>query len=111
MEQMLDPQFYVAQVEAARSWLAANALLLSVSTTGQMIIVVGALLGARSITPRAQVTLERVTQGRRYENADCGRIAAALAPLAVADCVARSSCGCQRADRVATGRGGASRRS
>ena len=39
MEQMLYPQFYVAQLEAARSWLAANALLLSVSTIGQMIVV------------------------------------------------------------------------
>ena len=56
--------------------------VLSVSTTGQMIIVVGALLGARSITPRAQVTLERVTQGRRYET-QLRRIAAALAPLAL----------------------------
>ena len=82
MEQMLDPQFYVAQLEAARIWLAANALLLSVSTAGQIIIVVGALLGARSITPRAQVTLERVTQGRRYET-QLRRIAVALAPLAL----------------------------
>ena len=82
MEQMLDPQFYMAQLDAARSWLAANALLLSVSTIGQMIIVVGAFLGARSITPRAQVTLERVTQGRRYE-AQLRRIATALAPLAL----------------------------
>ncbi len=82
MEQLLDPQFYVAQLEAARSWLAANALLLSVSTTGQIIVVVGALLGARSITPRAQVALERVTQGRRYET-QLRRIAAALAPLAL----------------------------
>jgi len=67
MEQMLDPQFYVAELDAARSWLTANALLLSVSTIGQMIVVVGAFLGARSTAPRAQVILERVTQGRRYE--------------------------------------------
>jgi small-conductance mechanosensitive channel len=82
MEQMLYPQFYVDQLEAARSWLAANALLLSVSTIGQMIVVAGAFLGARAVTPRARVTLERVTQGRRYE-AQLRRIAAALAPLAL----------------------------
>ena len=63
MELMLDPQFYVAQLEGARSWLAANALLLNVSTTGQMIIVVGALLGARSITPRARSLLNASRRG------------------------------------------------
>jgi small-conductance mechanosensitive channel len=82
MERMLHPQFYVAELDAARSWLTANALLLSVSTIGQMIVVVGAFLGARSIAPRVQVILERVTQGRRYE-AQLRRIAAALAPLAL----------------------------
>jgi len=82
MEQMLHPQFYVAELAAARTWLAANAFLLSVSTISQMIIVIGAFIGARSITPRAQVVLERVTQGRRHE-AQLRRIAVAIAPLAV----------------------------
>jgi small-conductance mechanosensitive channel len=81
MEQMLNPQFYVTELNAGRSWLTANAFLLSVSTIGQMIVVIGAFLGARSIAPRAQVILERVTQGRRYE-VQLRRIAAALAPLA-----------------------------
>ena len=81
MEQMLHPQFYVAELDAARSWLTANAFLLSVSTISQMIVVIGTFLGARSIAPRAQVILERVTRGRRYE-AQLRRIAAALAPLA-----------------------------
>jgi small-conductance mechanosensitive channel len=81
MDQMLHPQFYVAELDAARSWLTANAFLLSVSTIGQMIVVIGACLGARSIAPRVQVILERITQGRRYE-AQLRRIAAALAPLA-----------------------------
>ena len=81
MEQMLNPQFYVAELDAGRSWLSANAFLLSVSTMAQMIVVIGAFLGARSIAPRAQAILERVTQGRRYE-AQLRRIAAALAPLA-----------------------------
>jgi small-conductance mechanosensitive channel len=78
---MLNPQFYVAELDAGRSWLTANAFLLSVSTIGQMIVVIAAFLGARSIAPRAQVILERVTQGRRYE-VQLRRIAAALAPLA-----------------------------
>jgi small-conductance mechanosensitive channel len=82
VEQILDPQFYVVQLDAARGWLAANALLLSVSTIGQMIVVAGAFLGARSIAPRAQIILERVTQGHRYE-AQLRRIAGALAPLAL----------------------------
>ena len=81
MEQMLDPQFYVAELDAARSWLTANAFLLSVSTIGQIVVVIVAFLGARPIAPRARVILERVTQGRRYE-AQLRRIAAALAPLA-----------------------------
>ena len=81
MEQMLNPQFYVAELDAGRSWLSANAFLLSVSTMAQMIVVIGAFLGARSIAPRARAILERVTQGRRYE-AQLRRIAAALAPLA-----------------------------
>jgi small-conductance mechanosensitive channel len=80
MEQILDPQFYVTQWEAARSWLAANALLLSVSTIGQLIVVVAAFLAARLIAPRAQARVERVMLGRRYE-APLRRIAAALAPL------------------------------
>ena len=81
MEQMLNPQFYVAELDAGRSWLSANAFLLSVSTMAQMIVVIGAFLGARSIAPRAQAILERVTQGRRYE-AQLRRISGALAPLA-----------------------------
>jgi small-conductance mechanosensitive channel len=80
MEQTLDPQFYVAQLDAARNWLAANALLLSVSTIGQIIVVVAAFLAARLIGPRAQVLVERVTEGRRSE-LQLRRIAAAFAPL------------------------------
>ena len=82
MEEMLDPQFYLAQLEAARHWLAANALLLSVSTIGQVIVVAGAFLVARTIAPRAEAALERVPQGLRYET-QLRRFAAALAPLAL----------------------------
>ena len=62
MEQMLHPQFYVAELDAARGWLTANAFLLSVSTIGQMIVVIGAFLGAaiRHSTPSdSQHTLLR----------------------------------------------------
>src|SRR5690242_12699510 len=81
MDQMLHPQFYVAELDAARSWLTANAFLLSVSTITQMIVVVGAFLCARSMAPRAQIILERIAQGRRNE-AQLRRVAAALTPLA-----------------------------
>jgi hypothetical protein len=80
MEQILDPQFYVTQLEAARDWLAANALLLSVSTISQLIVVVAAFLAAQHVAPRAQAVVERVTQGHRYES-QLRRFAAALAPL------------------------------
>jgi small-conductance mechanosensitive channel len=80
MEQILDPQFYVTQLDTARSWLAANALLLSVSTIGQMIVVVVAFVAARLIGPRVQGMIERVTEGRRFEP-QLRRITAALAPL------------------------------
>jgi small-conductance mechanosensitive channel len=82
MEQMLDPQFYLAQLDAARKWFADNALLLSVSTIGQLVVVAITLLAARIIVPRAQVMLERFTRGRRYE-AQSRRIAAPLATLAL----------------------------
>jgi small-conductance mechanosensitive channel len=82
MDQLLDPQFYVAELDALRNWLAANALLLSVSTIWQLIAVAGAFFAAQSITPRVQTMLERITGGRRYE-VQLRRIAAALEPLAL----------------------------
>src|SRR5262249_5202546 len=80
MEQILDPQFYVTQLDAARSYLAANALLLSVSTIGQMTVVVTALVAARFAGSRAQVVVERAAAGRRFEP-QLRHMAAALAPL------------------------------
>jgi small-conductance mechanosensitive channel len=80
MEQILDPQFYVAQLDAARTWLAANALLLSVSTVGQTVVVVGAFLAGRLIKPHAQAMCERVTEVRRFE-VHLRRIIAVLTPL------------------------------
>ena len=65
MERIFDEQFYLSQFEAARNWLADNAVELSVSVVSQAIIVVAAFLLARLIAPRARAALARVTTGRR----------------------------------------------
>jgi small-conductance mechanosensitive channel len=80
MEQILDPRFYAAQLAAAVNWLADNALLLSISTVGQTIIVVAAFFAARHLKPHAQATVGRVMEGHRFET-QLRRIAAALTPL------------------------------
>ena len=67
MERIFDPQFYLSQWEAARTWLADNAVELSVSAVGQAIIVVAAFLVARQIAPRARAALARATEGRRLD--------------------------------------------
>ena len=80
MERIFDEQFYLSQLEAARNWLADNAVELSVSVVGQAIIVVAAFLLARLIAPRARAALARVTTGRRLE-IQLRRAALAVAPL------------------------------
>src|SRR5262249_10313257 len=80
MEQILDPHLYATQLDAARSWLAANALLLSISTIGQLIVVVAAFVAARLAGSRAQAVVQRAAAGRRFEP-PLRQIAAALAPL------------------------------
>src|SRR5262245_15018080 len=80
MERIFDLQFYLSQLEAARSWLVDNALELSVSVVGQAIIVVATFLLARLIAPRARAMLARATQGRRLE-IQLRRAADAVAPL------------------------------
>lgn len=82
MEQMLHSQFYVAELATARSWLAANAVLLSVSTIGQVAVLIVTAIAARSLAPGTQVVLERLMRGRRYE-VQLRCIAAAIAPLAL----------------------------
>jgi small-conductance mechanosensitive channel len=67
MEQFFDLQFYLSQLEAARSWLADNAIELSVSVGSQAIVVVVAFLAARLIAPRARAALARAMGGRRLE--------------------------------------------
>src|ERR1043165_9214358 len=80
MEQILDPHFYAAQWEAARGWLAANAVLLSVSTIGQIVVIVAAFAAARLIGPRLQTVAQHVAERRRFES-QLRRVAAAVAPL------------------------------
>jgi small-conductance mechanosensitive channel len=80
MERILDLQFYADQFEIARSWLADNALLLSLSALSQMAIVVAAYIAARLIVPSTQAALARVAEGRRTER-QLRRVAHAIAPL------------------------------
>jgi len=82
MDRILDLQFYLSQWDAARNWLVDNALLLSVTTIGQVIVVVSAFFAARLIAPRIQAMLARVTQGRRLEP-QLRRAVGAIAPLAL----------------------------
>ena len=80
MDDLLDPRFYLRQLEVAHRWLAQNALSLSVETLGQIIVVGVAFMAARRIRPWLRARLLRASRGRRYE-AQIARIAAALEPL------------------------------
>jgi small-conductance mechanosensitive channel len=82
MERILDPQFYLSQLEAAGNWLADNAVELSISAVAQAIVIVAALLAARLIAPGARAALARATQGRRLE-VQLRRAADAVLPLTV----------------------------
>jgi small-conductance mechanosensitive channel len=80
MERIFDPQLYLSQLEAARDWLADNAVELSISAVGQAIVIVAAFLAARLVAPRARTALARATAGRRLE-VQLRLAADALAPL------------------------------
>jgi small-conductance mechanosensitive channel len=80
MERIFDPQLYLSQLEAARDWLADNAVELSISAVGQAIVIVAAFLAARLVAPRARTVLARATAGRRLE-VQLRLAADALAPL------------------------------
>src|SRR5690242_5035641 len=80
MDDLLDPQFYLRQLEVARLWLAHNALSLSLETLGQIIVVGAAFLAARRVKPWLRARLRRATKGMRYE-VQIVRVAAALKPL------------------------------
>jgi small-conductance mechanosensitive channel len=82
MERIFDEQFYLSQLEAARQWLADNALELSISGVAQAIIIIVAFLAARMIAPHARAALARATQGRRLE-VQLRHAADAVLPLAL----------------------------
>ena len=82
MERIFDLDFYLSQLEAARQWLADNAVELSISAVAQVIVVVAAFLAARLMAPRVRAALVRVTQGRRLE-VPLRQAADAVVPLAL----------------------------
>lgn len=80
MDRILDLQFYLSHLQAAWTWLADNAVLLSISVIGQVLVVAGAFLAARLVARQARSTLARFTMGHRLE-VQLRRIAGATVPL------------------------------
>jgi small-conductance mechanosensitive channel len=80
MDSLIDPRFFLRQFGAARSWLAENALSLSLETLAQIAVVLVAFLVARRLAPWLRQLLRRLSKGRRFE-VQIGRIADALEPL------------------------------
>jgi small-conductance mechanosensitive channel len=80
MDRLIDPRFFLRQFGAARSWLAENALSLSLETLAQIAVVLVAFLVARRLAPWLRQLLRRLSKGRRFE-VQIGRIADALEPL------------------------------
>jgi small-conductance mechanosensitive channel len=81
MERLFEHQFYVEQLAAARAWIEANAVALSVATLAQLLIIGFAYLAARAAAPRMRRAPAGLTRGR-FEP-QVGRIGRALSPLAL----------------------------
>ena len=81
MERLFEQQFYLEQWEAARAWIAANAVALSLATLGQALVIGLAYLAARAAAPRVRRLSAGLTRGR-FEP-QLGRIGRALSPLAL----------------------------
>ncbi|HET6157731.1 MAG TPA: mechanosensitive ion channel domain-containing protein [Dongiaceae bacterium] len=79
MERLFDHQFYVEQLAAARAWIAANAVALSVATIAQILIIGLAYLAARIAAPRLRRLFTGLSRGR-FEP-QVARIGRALSPL------------------------------
>ncbi|HEV8389493.1 MAG TPA: mechanosensitive ion channel protein MscS, partial [Dongiaceae bacterium] len=79
MERLFEQQFYVEQWAAARAWIAANAVALSVATVAQILIVGVAYLAARAAAPRLRRLFANLSRGR-FEP-QIARIGRALSPL------------------------------
>ena len=81
MEQLVDPAYYAEEIAAARRWLEANALALSLATLGQALVVGLAFYAARLAAPRLKPMLARAARGR-FEP-QIVRLTRALEPLAL----------------------------
>jgi len=79
MERLFEQQFYLEQWEAARAWIAANAVALSLATLGQALVIGIAYLAARAAAPRVRRLSAGLTRGR-FEP-QLGRVGRALSPL------------------------------
>jgi small-conductance mechanosensitive channel len=82
MDNLIDPQFFLRQIDAARVWLGQNALSLSLETLAQIGVVLIAFLAARRAAPWLRESLRSLSKGRRFE-AQIAQIIAALQPLAL----------------------------
>ncbi len=80
MDELFVLKTYEDHLAAAWNWLVENAVSLGLSGIGQIVVVGLAFLAARRGAARAQLLLERVAKGWRYEQ-QLRRIAAALEPL------------------------------
>src|SRR5262245_60575049 len=81
MERLFEQRFYLDQWEAARAWIAANAVALSLATLGQLLVIGLAYLAAKAAAPRVRRRLAGLGRGR-FEP-QLGRIGRALSPLAL----------------------------
>ncbi len=79
MDQFFHEQFYLDRLQQVQAWLAANALVLSIATVGQLVVVVAAFFAARFLSPRLQRFLAAHARGR-FE-VHLARINWALQPL------------------------------
>src|SRR5688572_5904061 len=79
MERLFEQQFYLEQWEAARAWIAANAVALSLATLGQALVIGIAYLVARAAAPRVRRLSANLNRGR-FEP-QLGRIGRVLSPL------------------------------
>ncbi|MBV8189464.1 MAG: mechanosensitive ion channel [Alphaproteobacteria bacterium] len=64
MKELFDPEFYAQQFAAARLWLEANALALSVATLAQAVAIGLAFLVAQAAATHARALLERTVSSR-----------------------------------------------
>ncbi len=67
MEQLFDIQFYYDQFVISRNWLVENALALSITTLGQLLVIGFLFLAARFISKYARQLLGYLAETRRFD--------------------------------------------